>query len=90
VSAGIDRDGDVEICVRDNGCGIPAEDIEKIFTPFFTTKPVGRGTGLGLSVCYGIIVKMGGRMAVESEPGRGTTIIIRLPVERPPDETGHK
>ena len=52
--------GLVEIQVTDNGCGISPANLEKIFTPFFTTKPVGEGTGLGLSVCYGIVESMGG------------------------------
>lgn len=67
------------IVVRDNGCGIDAENIKKIFSPFFTTKPVGRGTGLGLAVCYGIINNMGGTMEVESAPGGGSTFRILLP-----------
>lgn len=67
------------IVVRDNGCGIDAENIKKIFSPFFTTKPVGRGTGLGLAVCYGIINNMGGTMEVESAPGGGSTFTIFLP-----------
>ena len=69
----------VEISVQDNGSGITQENMEKIFTPFFTTKPVGKGTGLGLPVCYGIIDKMGGLMEVSSELGKGTTFTIRLP-----------
>ena len=69
----------VEIFVRDNGSGISSEDRKKIFSPFFTTKPVGQGTGLGLSVCYGIISKMGGIMEVDSEKGAGTTFYIILP-----------
>lgn len=69
----------VVIRVSDTGCGIPAEDLKKVFSPFFTTKPVGKGTGLGLSVCYGIIESMGGGMAVESEADQGTTFIIQLP-----------
>jgi len=69
----------VEIKVHDNGTGISAENLKKIFTPFFTTKPVGKGTGLGLSVCYGIIQKMGGDMAVDSRENVGTTVTIRLP-----------
>ncbi len=73
------RDGIVEIAVADNGIGISAENLKKIFSPFFTTKPVGKGTGLGLSVCYGIINSMGGEMAVASKPGAGTTFVIRLP-----------
>ncbi|MFO7600282.1 MAG: ATP-binding protein [Candidatus Desulfacyla sp.] len=72
-------DGRVEVWVRDNGCGISHENLNKIFSPFFTTKPVGKGTGLGLSVCYGIVDKMGGSMAVESEMGVGTTFTISLP-----------
>ena len=69
----------VEIKIRDNGCGISAENLKKIFTPFFTTKPVGKGTGLGLSVCFGIIDKMGGEMSVDSQENVGTTFSIRLP-----------
>jgi len=69
----------VEMSVSDNGSGISPENIEKMFTPFFTTKPVGKGTGLGLSVCFGIIDKMGGSIQVNSEPGRGTTFNILLP-----------
>lgn len=72
-------DGRAEVWVRDNGCGISHENLNKIFSPFFTTKPVGKGTGLGLSVCYGIVDKMGGSMAVESEMGVGTTFTISLP-----------
>jgi two-component system, NtrC family, sensor kinase len=79
VSAGPDMDGKVFISVNDNGSGISPEDLKKIFTPFFTTKPVGQGTGLGLSVCLGIIDSMGGVMEVSSEKGVGTTFIIHLP-----------
>ncbi|MBW1866984.1 MAG: two-component sensor histidine kinase [Deltaproteobacteria bacterium] len=69
----------VAIKVKDNGCGINPEDLVKIFSPFYTTKPVGQGTGLGLSVCYGIIENMGGTMTAESEPGQGTIFSINLP-----------
>ncbi len=79
VNAGNNGNGNVEIRIKDNGCGINPEDMTKIFSPFFTTKPVGRGTGLGLSVCYGIVNHMGGTMEVKSEPDRGTTFIISLP-----------
>jgi len=72
--------GFVQITVADNGCGIAPENLPKVFSPFFTTKPVGEGTGLGLAVCYGIIESMGGKMEVESEKGHGTTFSIRLPV----------
>ncbi len=71
----------VEICVKDNGTGIPANVKEKIFQPFFTTKPTGEGTGLGLSLSYDIITKgHGGTIEAESEEGEGATFIIRLPV----------
>ena len=79
VQVGPDKDGKVEIIVRDNGCGISEENMKKVFSPFFTTKPVGKGTGLGLSVCYGIINDMGGVMRVSSEPGLGTTFSVTLP-----------
>ncbi|RLC14155.1 MAG: two-component sensor histidine kinase, partial [Deltaproteobacteria bacterium] len=69
----------VEIKIRDNGSGISSENLKKIFTPFFTTKPVGEGTGLGLSVCHGIINKMGGSMLVDSRENIGTTFTIQLP-----------
>jgi len=78
-----DPTGMIEILVTDNGCGIRADDLPKVFTPFFTTKPPGKGTGLGLAVCYGIIGGQGGSMAVESQAGRGTTFTIRLPVASP-------
>jgi two-component system NtrC family sensor kinase len=70
----------VEIRVADNGTGMPAEVQAKIFQPFFTTKPTGEGTGLGLSLSYDIINKAhGGTLAVESQPGQGTTFCIMLP-----------
>jgi PAS domain S-box-containing protein len=67
--------------VGDTGVGIPPENLSRIFEPFFTTKPVGQGTGLGLSLSYNIVKKHGGRIDVESEVGKGTRFIIRLPVE---------
>lgn len=69
----------IEIKIQDDGVGIPEEIKSKIFDPFFTTKDVGKGTGLGLSISYGIIEKHHGRITVESEPGEGTTFIIKLP-----------
>jgi two-component system, NtrC family, sensor kinase len=70
----------VEIRIRDNGTGIPTEVKEKIFNPFFTTKPAGEGTGLGLSMSYDIIVKQhGGTIHVDTEPGVFTEFVIRLP-----------
>jgi len=68
-----------EIRITDNGTGIPKKNLEKIFQPFFTTKPTGEGTGLGLSLSYDIITKgHGGEMLVESTEGKGTTFIIKL------------
>ncbi len=77
VAAGGDS---IEIEFTDSGCGIPRENLEKIFDPFFTTKEVGRGTGLGLAVSYGIIASHKGTIEVKSEPGKGTTFIVRLPL----------
>ncbi|HUD72280.1 MAG TPA: ATP-binding protein, partial [Dongiaceae bacterium] len=72
----------VVIEVIDNGPGIPPEVLPRIFDPFFTTKPVGEGTGLGLSISYGIIRDHGGRIWAESEPGRGATLVVELPIRR--------
>ena len=70
----------VEITVRDNGTGIPPEIRDKLFQPFFTTKPTGEGTGLGLSISYDIITQQhGGTITVDSEPGAYTEFTIRLP-----------
>ncbi|MFY0562298.1 sensor histidine kinase [Archangium lansingense] len=71
---------EVVVEVRDNGVGMSKEVLGQLFQPFFTTKPVGEGTGLGLAVAYGIITGHGGRIAVESELGRGTCFTVRLPV----------
>ena len=76
------KDDMVWIEFADNGKGIAPENIKRIFDPFFTTKPVGKGTGLGLSLSYGIIEKHHGRIEVESEPGKGTTFRIWLPVRQ--------
>ena len=74
------ENGHVAIRVQDNGTGMPAEVQAKIFQPFFTTKPTGEGTGLGLSLSYDIITKAhGGTLAVASEPGQGTEFLITLP-----------
>jgi len=71
----------IEIEFTDTGCGIPQENLDKIFDPFFTTKEVGRGTGLGLAVSYGIIARHRGTIEVKSNPGKGTTFIVRLPLK---------
>jgi two-component system NtrC family sensor kinase len=71
----------VEIKVSDTGCGIPAENLDKLFSPFFTTKPAGQGTGLGLSIVYGIVKMHRGQVIVQSEVGKGTTFTITLPIQ---------
>jgi len=80
------RNGDEELVtieVADNGVGIAAEDVTKIYDPFFTTKGVGRGTGLGLAVTYGIVQEHSGHISVASTPGLGTTFRITLPTTDP-------
>ncbi|MEO8434050.1 MAG: response regulator [Pyrinomonadaceae bacterium] len=76
----------VLIEVSDTGVGIPTENLTKIFDPFFTTKEVGRGTGLGLAVCYGILTEHGGRLEVQSAEGVGTTFTITLPARNDGDQ----
>ena len=70
----------MEISIRDNGAGIPPDLKDKIFNPFFTTKPAGEGTGLGLSISHDIVVKQhGGSIEINSEPGQFTEIRVILP-----------
>ncbi len=77
------RSGDtVKVSFTDDGPGIPRENLAHVFDPFFTTKESGKGTGLGLSVSHGIITESGGRIHAESEPGRGATFTVELPVSR--------
>ncbi len=74
------EDGSANIAVADNGCGIDSKIMDKIFLPFFTTKPVGQGTGLGLSTIYGIVERLGGQILVKSEEDVGTVFTVRLPL----------
>jgi signal transduction histidine kinase len=75
--------GKIRISIADNGPGIPKDNLLKVFEPFFTTKPTGKGTGLGLSISYDIIRQHGGELKVQSEPDKGTSFIITLPVSIP-------
>jgi two-component system, NtrC family, sensor kinase len=72
---------DAFVEITDNGPGMPKEMARKIFDPFFTTKAPGQGTGLGLSISHSIVEKLGGRIEVKSEQGRGTTFMILLPTD---------
>src|SRR5258705_7055956 len=74
-------DGKIEVSVKDNGNGIPQKVVDKIFQPFFTTKPTGQGTGLGLSLSYDIVKAQGGELKVESTEGVGAEFIIYLPLK---------
>jgi signal transduction histidine kinase len=70
----------IEISVKDNGNGIPEKVLDKIFQPFFTTKPTGQGTGLGLSLSYDIVKAHGGDLKVETKEGEGSEFVIQLPI----------
>ncbi|MGY0799284.1 ATP-binding protein [Lysobacter sp. A286] len=76
-------DGEVWISISDSGCGIPDEVLQRVFDPFYTTKPIGRGTGLGLAVCYSIVAKHHGRIEVSSRLGVGSTFRVVLPITQP-------
>jgi len=75
------KEGNLTVKVIDNGSGISPEDMEKIYLPFFTTKPVGQGTGLGLSTVYGIVNGLGGDITVESEVNSGTVFTVQFPLD---------
>jgi two-component system NtrC family sensor kinase len=77
-----------EITVIDTGCGIPQENLKRIFDPFFTSKEVGKGTGLGLSVTHGIVTAHGGTIEVDSQVGKGSTFRVYLPLDPPEKDAG--
>ena len=72
----------VVVSITDNGCGIPAHDLPRVFDPFFSTKNADDGTGIGLSLTYWIIQDHGGRIGVESTPGKGTKFTVYLPMKQ--------
>lgn len=81
-AAGIPRGEYVRITIADTGCGMPAEVLERVFDPFYTTKPIGQGTGLGLSMVHGFIKQSGGEIRIESTVNAGTTVRLYLPLLR--------
>jgi signal transduction histidine kinase len=82
IKSSLGEDGWVKVSVQDTGCGIAPENMDKLFTPFFTTKGEVKGVGLGLAVSYGIIERHGGRIEVQSELGRGSTFTVYLPAAK--------
>src|SRR5690606_39770279 len=79
----------VELSVTDTGAGMDRKTLDRVFEPFYTTKALGEGTGLGLAVCYGIVRQAGGTIAVESEPGLGSRFRVHLPAAKGvPDAEG--
>jgi signal transduction histidine kinase len=73
----------VQVEVRDSGQGIPAAELPRVFEPLFTTKPIGKGTGLGMSICHRIVTDLGGRIEIESVKGQGTCVRLELPAAPP-------
>lgn len=78
----------IKASFTDDGPGIARENLGRLFDPFFTTKEVGKGTGLGLSICHGMITEHGGRIQAESEPGKGATFVVELPISADNDGEG--
>jgi two-component system NtrC family sensor kinase len=74
------KNGFLVMRFSDTGCGVPRDDLKRIFDPFFTTKAPGKGTGLGLAICYKIMDRAGGRIRMESDPGRGSTMTLEMPL----------
>ena len=86
ISSGPTGDGSAFFRIRDTGFGIPEDNLPRIFDPFFTTKDPGKGAGLGLSICHGILQRLGGSIRVDSKAGQGTTVTVVLPREARPRE----
>ena len=91
VSAGLSESHDLAVLrVKDTGCGMPPEVLSEIFTPFYTTKQLGKGTGMGLSIVYGVVKMHAGDISVDSEEGKGTTFTVRFPVGEKSKEEIHE
>jgi two-component system NtrC family sensor kinase len=80
-------DKQIQALIADSGNGIEEKNLKQIFDPFFTTKPTGKGTGLGLAVCYGIVTAHGGKIEVVANDDGGTKFVINLPINEKSDET---
>jgi two-component system, NtrC family, sensor kinase len=91
ISVGLSESRDLAVLrVRDTGCGMPQEVLKDIFTPFYTTKQLGKGTGMGLSIVYGVVKMHAGDIAVDSEVGKGTSFIVRIPIGEKAREETHE
>jgi len=91
VSAGLSESRDLVVLrVKDTGCGMPPEVLKDIFTPFYTTKQLGKGTGMGLSIVYGVVKMHAGDIAVDSEVGKGTSFLVRIPIGEKAREEAHE
>ena len=84
IRTSLGEDNRIQVSVEDTGYGIAPENLDKLFTPFFTTREEEKGVGLGLAVSYGIIERHGGKITVESEVGKGSTFTVHLPALPPP------
>ena len=76
--------------VKDTGCGMPPDVLKEIFTPFYTTKQLGKGTGMGLSIVYGVVKMHAGDISVDSEVGKGTSFLVRIPIGEKAREEAHE
>ena len=91
VSAGLSESRDLAVLrVKDSGCGMPPDVLKDIFTPFYTTKQLGKGTGMGLSIVYGVVKMHAGDISVDSEVGKGTSFLVRIPIGEKAREEAHE
>ena len=91
ISAGLSEGRDLAVLrVKDTGCGMPPDVLKDIFTPFYTTKQLGKGTGMGLSIVYGVVKMHAGDISVDSEVGKGTSFLVRIPIGEKAREEAHE